>query len=111
MKQTNSLQKSYDPYANGRWYRMFIESDGSKSTIIDSDFKYASIDSDFINIRDNLYLTNIIIKAHTITGNTSTIESTLYYRTLPQEVRTYFVLPIKSYDYCEVFIFGEEKND
>ena len=111
MKQTNSLQKSYDPFANGRWYRVFLESDGTNVKIIDSDFENAYMSGIILNIKDNLYLHSLIEKIHLINSDGQSYTPLLQYVSSVSEIRTYISLNPKGFDYCELFIFGEKKND
>lgn len=44
------MNEVYDPFAKGRWYRFFIESDGSEYKLTESDVEGATIDSTFLHL-------------------------------------------------------------
>lgn len=107
MKQTNSLQKSYDPFANGRWYRLFLESDG-KYKITESDIN-ALLSDNYISV-DNINILTSIVKPHFTSIDTSSKPYNTLYTSTGKIGRMRLLLPIPStVDYCEVFIFGEKK--
>lgn len=116
MKQTNSLQKSYDPFANGRWYRVFLESDGTNIKITESDLPLTVGGSDSLFINSNIFnlYQYIFGKVELVTTETN-IQSPQYYIkfvTTSTSKRIFIGTPnAKEFTSCELFIFGEKNND
>lgn len=111
MKQTNSLQKSYDPYANGRWYRVFLESDGTKVTITDSDFEDSVISGNSVILTKKPFAcNNLYFNPHIVTGGNTTFIPSISYRsgTSENNIAINYGNP-SAFDYCEIFVFGEKK--
>lgn len=108
MKQTNSLQKSYDPFSNGRWYRVFLESNGTVSKITESDIKDMKVDGNVLIFHKTLI--TFVERINLVkTGENINTSINYYVHTDKNSVRYSLYLPKPSqYDYCEVLLFCED---
>ena len=110
MEQTNSLQKSYDPFANGRWYKIFLESNGTKVSIIESDID-GNIYSRYFTPIKNINFYTVLYDIHFINTTTQqTYDLGLNYITDSNIKTLRFSLPSpSSFDYAYIYVFGEKK--
>ena len=113
MKQTNSLQKSYDPFANGRWYHVFLESDGTNYKITQSDISinvyqnYFNINTELYNVIDYVYKNINFVKTDTSLSR----ELILLSQTTKSATYLQIRLPIvNQVTDLEVYIFAERKE-
>lgn len=96
----------YNPFAKGRWYKTFIESDGT-ARVTTSDFQNPSISSGALVCPMNLRIVDYIVDAHAIEPDSA--------KTWSKGIRTYaagmqaVLLPDAStYDYADVYVFAYE---
>ena len=109
MKQTNSLQKSYNPFANGRWYRIFLESNGTNITLTEQD------DNISILILNNTYLLfnktvlSMIRKPNILNSSEKNVNIGLIIRTTASTKNfiTQLLNP-SMFDYEEIYVFCED---
>ena len=108
MKQTNSLQKSYDPFANGRWYRVFLESNGTVFKITESDIKKIKVDGNVLVFYKTLI--TFVERINLVKTKENINTSINYYvHTDVEGVRYSLFLPkANQCDYCEVLLFCED---
>lgn len=100
------MKKEYNPYKIGRWYRLFIESDGNAHTITESDIDDAVVsdESDAIifpvgfHLVDSLFDSTLINDATASkfneVGNSASGNSTL---TIPD---------VSAYSSAFIYVFG-----
>lgn len=108
MKQTNSLQKSYDPFANGRWYRLFLESNGTNIKITEKDIEDARVDGNALIFYKKLIT---FVEKINLVKTTENINTSInyYVHTDNNSVRYSLYLPRPNqFDYCEVLLFCED---
>lgn len=108
MKQTNSLQKSYDPFANGRWYRIFLKSNGSNIKITEKDIENVKVDGNVLIFYKTLI--TFVEKINLITTSESLNTSINYYvHTDKNSTRYSLYLPRPNqFDYGEILLFCED---
>lgn len=94
----------YNPYAKGRWYRTFIESDGT-AKVTESDFPNASISSGALVCPAGLRIVDYLVDVHAIEPDSA--------KTWSKGIRTYaagmqaVLLPDAStYDHGYVYVFA-----
>lgn len=115
MKQINSLQKSYDPFANGRWYRVFLESNGTNCKVTESDILHVLCNNGVLIIPKGYMILSFIVKPHLI-KTTATINTNIYlyaHTDNTDDLRVTLSIPKNSqFDFMEIFLFCEDsKND
>lgn len=109
MEQVNSLQKSYDPFANGRWYRIFLESNGTTITLTEKDDNIATLiinDTYLLFNKKVLFMTR---NANILNSSEKTINIGLLIRTTTttKNYITQMLLP-SMFDYEEIYVFCED---
>lgn len=65
------LKQSYDPYSYGRWYKLFIESDGTVSKITTSDIESAEISGTYIKMPVGFHVLDTVYDITAETGGTA----------------------------------------
>ena len=96
--------KNYNPFCRGRWYRFFIESDGSTISITDSDLE-VNHSSQYIQMPKGFHVIDTKYDIHTVEGSSAANMSYV--------LRTYndgsqgIIMPGKdAFDYGYVYAFG-----
>lgn len=73
------MDRSYDPYNKGRWYRFFIESDGDIIKLTESDIAGAVVSGTRIKTVDNFHITDVKYDITSVEGGTASgIQNTVY---------------------------------
>lgn len=97
--------KIYDPLNKGRWYRFFIESDGTNVTLTESDIEDATVTTTVLKIPADYKVKTFVYDVE-ITGGTAT-QLGLKTATIGWTL----TLPDKAaYDAGYVYIFAEKIN-
>lgn len=65
------LQNQYDPYSYGRWFKIFVESDGTASSITTSDISSAEISGTYIKMPAGFHVLDTIYDITAETGGTA----------------------------------------
>lgn len=66
--------KNTNPYhIEGRWYRFFVESDGTAYTLTSSDIPDVELDGNFITLPVNCHVLDIKHDVHTVIGHAQTV--------------------------------------
>ena len=94
----------YNPYNKGRWYRFFIESDGSDITITEADLTVQH-STQYMQLPENFHVLDTVYDINTVSGGTAANMSFV--------LRTYadgrqgVILPAKdNFDYGYIYVFG-----
>lgn len=94
----------YNPFSKGRWYRTFIESDGTEK-ITESDFDSPSISSNALVVPTGLRVVDYLVDAHAVSPDSA--------KTWSKGIRTYaagmqgVIIPDAStFDHMYVYVFG-----
>ena len=98
--------RGYDPYGKaGRWYKFFIESDGSDITLTESDLEDATISGTRIKLGDDFHAIDVKEDIHSITGGTAgAVAGGIYIYADGQQAVN---IPAKDqFDYATVYVFG-----
>lgn len=98
------MTRGYDPYAKGRWYRFFIESDGSAITLTQSDLEDAVIASGRLKMPKGLHVVDAKYDIHTEAGGSNTFNHITYYAA--DGAQGVAVPGATAFDYGYVYIFG-----
>lgn len=111
---TSSLQDSYNPYkeTGGRWYKVFIESDGVNQITVTNDTDFILVNNP---TNENVLLRNIVVldvffDPHLINSEEAHLSPYLgSYRTYTNNKEKYFRVDLPSllsYDYLTLWVFG-----
>lgn len=95
---------SYNPYAKGRWYRFFVESDGSVKTLTESDIKGAVLENNLIKLPVGNRILDVIFDINCIPSATGSMISNEV--NLTAEGKQSITLPDASvFDYAYIYAF------
>ena len=96
--------KGYNPYSQGRWYRLFIESDGSDITLTESDLEDAAVSGTRIKLGEDFHALDVVADVHSTAGTAGAVAGGIYiYADGQQAVNT----PAKDqFDYATIYVFG-----
>ena len=94
----------YNPYAKGRWFRVFIESDGNTPTITDSDIPVEN-STQYIKFPKDFHVIDVKYDVNSTAGETvaNMDVATRYYNDNAQAVS---LPPVAHYDYMYLYVFG-----
>lgn len=96
---------SYNPYSKGRWYRFFVESNGSVRTITDSDIKDAVLEGNLIKLPLGYRILNVVSDVNCIPSATDSFISNEV--SLTTEGKQAITLPDASvFDYAYIYVFA-----
>lgn len=96
----------YNPYSKGRWYRFFIESDGTDATLTTSDIIETIIAGNYLKLPVGYHIIDRIYDFN-FTGATSITDVIKSYSSGEESVP----LPTASgYDYGYVYVFAHKKE-
>lgn len=94
----------YTPYDKGRWYRFFIESNGSEQTIIEGDLT-ATISSNYLMLPNNFHVIDHVTDINSPDGGTlASIGNTK--RRLANGSQGVLIPTAPNFDWCYVWVFG-----
>lgn len=99
------MTKGYNPYAKGRWYRFFIESNGEAITLVESDIEDAVVSGTRIKMPVGFHCMEEIYDISAVPGGTAAgmQHSTYIYADGCQAVN----IPAKDlFDWAYVYVFG-----
>lgn len=88
--------------AKGRWYRFFIESDGTKGKLTESPMKNAALTSNILKCDPNFHIVDTKLDVHFIASYTLTF-TLRYYADGSQGIP---VPAAANFDYAYVYVFG-----
>lgn len=94
----------YNPYSRGRWYRAFIEADGTSYTLTSCDITDAVINGSRVKLPDGFHIVDIKYDIHSTIGTGGALAHATYiYADGTQAIN----LPGKDqFDYAYIYIFG-----
>lgn len=96
--------KMYNPYAKGRWYKFFIESDGNDYTMTTSDIEEAFIAYNYLRFPIGFRVLDHIVDCNTHAAPTSLLAVNVSALT---DGRQGVALPAKeNFDYLTMYVFG-----
>lgn len=90
------------PFTRGRWYRFFVESDGTTATLTGKDDIDASIIDNNLVLPKGFTLATCFNELHTIEANEANVCRILY----DTDGLTKVELPIKNFDHGYIYIRG-----
>lgn len=95
---------TYNPYIKGRWYRIFMESDGTDSKITNADID-ATIYGANIKLPKDFHLVDLKYDINSVT-HTGNVALAIDVMSFPDSSQG-FVAPIaKAFDYAYIYVFG-----
>lgn len=95
----------YNPLSKGRWYRFFIESDGSATTLVESDLEGATETSNYLKFPLGFHIVDQKWDINAIAGGTNSniVMSRRHYTDGCQGLPT----PAPAnYDWAYIYVFG-----
>ncbi|MBQ0139411.1 MAG: hypothetical protein KBT36_08950 [Kurthia sp.] len=96
--------KGYNPYNKGRWYRIFIESDGNDITITESDLN-CEISAGYMKMPKGFHIIDEMMDIHSIEGGTAANIGFIN-RIYADGIQATDLPPVKNFDYAYVYVFG-----
>lgn len=97
--------KNYNPYSKGRWYRLFIESDGTTSKITESDITDAAISGTYIKFPSGFHVLDTIYDITTNTeGTASSVQNGV--RIYNDGKQAIAIPAVDVYTSAYIYIFG-----
>lgn len=94
----------YNPYAKGRWYRLFVESDGTAYTITESDLE-VEISGQYVKMPENFHVLDTVYDIDAVTGGTAADMNKVI--RIYNDGRQAISLPASAlFDYTYVYVFG-----
>ena len=99
---------TYNPFSRGRWYRFFIESDGSDIKITSADLE-ASNSNSYLQMPSDFHIMDCMYDVHTIEGGAAT-NMDLVLRTYADGKQAVALPPVGNFDYASIYIFGYFDN-
>jgi hypothetical protein len=90
------------PFTKGRWYRFFVESDGTKVTLSEKDNINASIENNKLILPKDFTVAACFNELHTIEAEESNVCRIVY----DTDGLTKVELPTKNFDHGYIYIQG-----
>lgn len=97
--------KMYDPYAKGRWYKIFLESDGSKFTITQSDLEGVSVAGTILKTVEHFHILDAIFDVNTVATGSAQAQTVQLY-SAADGIQGINLPKVASFDYATIYIFG-----
>lgn len=99
-----SCKNAYNPYAKGRWYRFFIESDGESIKITEMDLEVQH-SSSYLQMPEGFHIVDTKHDIHTVSGGNAANMS--HVLRVYADGRQGVILPNKdNFDYGYIYVFG-----
>lgn len=96
----------FRPYAKGRWFKVFCETDNNVAKITTTEIDECMIDSNRLMIPHDLHIVDVLCDFNNVEFDTGTANINNVWYALPNGTK-YILLPnVKSWDYGDVWIFG-----
>ena len=94
----------YNPYSKGRWYRFFVESNGSAITITEKDLE-AQISASYLQMPKDFHVIDTKYDVHTVAGGSA--ENMQYVLRIYNDNSQAVALPtVDHFDYAYIYVFG-----
>ena len=99
------LKQSYDPYSYGRWYKFFVESDGTASSITTSDIEGAEISGTYIKTVAGFHILDTIYDITAETGGTaSQVQKGV--KIYNDGIQAFAIPAVDVYTSATIYVFG-----
>lgn len=96
----------YNPLSYGRWYKFFIESDGTDYTLTSYDLT-SSIVTGKLKLPKDMIICDISVQAHLVKDGTGSTAIGDQYGVDSTDGSPLITLPtVDDFDYCTVFVFA-----
>lgn len=104
----------YKPFSKGRWYKFFIESDGTEFTLTDSDIGGVSIDSilsdkNALSLPLGYKILSVVPILNSIEGNE--LESIVNIVVTSTGQQAYLLPPATSFSDIELYVFAVRNQE
>lgn len=94
----------YNPYAKGRWYRVFIESDGTTPTLTEDDLGCA-LSNAYLQMPEDFHVVDVKYDIHSVT--TAEVKTNnMAIRLYADGKQAITIAPVTNYDWQYVYVFG-----
>ena len=94
----------YNPYSKGRWYRFFVESDGSAITITEKDLE-GQISANYLQMPKDFHVIDTKYDVHTVAGGSA--GNMQYVLRIYNDSSQAVELPaVDHFDYAYIYVFG-----
>lgn len=98
------INTGYDPYSNGRWYRVFIESNGTAYNITETDLD-VTVAGTILKMPENFHVMDVKYDMNTISTGSAQSQTLQIYSA--SDGHQGINLPkVASFDYGYIYIFG-----
>lgn len=100
-----------NPYAHGRWYRLFLESTGTTAKITTKEIEEAMLSGTHVNLPHDLHIVDVKMNVHNteFDSGTTALNTDI---TLSNNGSKYITLPaVKSWDYMDIWVFGYRNGE
>ena len=94
----------YNPYSKGRWYRFFVESNGSAINITEKDLEVQN-SSSYLQMPEDFHVIDAKYDVHTVAGGT--VGNMQQVLRVYNDGRQAISLPaVDHFDYAYIYVFG-----
>lgn len=102
-------QRNFHPYElPGRWYKFFIESDGSAQTLTTSDIDGAVISSNAIKLPEGWRCVEMAHDIHFDSSSASTFVPGVKYYANGQQAAV--IPPAAAFDYADIYVYAYKEQ-